>query len=241
MLRRIASALALTFVLSSPAFTFFQREISGGGGSGSGGGGGGGTLSWPIPASSEEEPYRNPDMGPLGVVLSNGEFQITVTDMEVPGRGMPFRLTRTYRSKKDALGSLIGWNWHLEYDEYLHFGQHAFQDANGQTFTVPAIRWTMGNGWRNLWIDFDDGTSGNYVAFSGFYGKIRQITTAPYGWQIRYPDGTVKTFGQSILHPNGTQVYVLTKIEDRNGNVISITFKNGTQSTTKVIDKVQFL
>src|SRR5262245_17493924 len=49
-----------------------------------------------------QEPYRNSDLGPLGVVLSTGEFQMTVTDFEIPGRGFPFRLARTYRSKQDG-------------------------------------------------------------------------------------------------------------------------------------------
>src|SRR4030095_909715 len=55
----------------------------------------------------DQEPYRNSDMGPLGVVLSTGEFQITVTDFEMPGRGFPFRLSRTYRSRKDGERSLF--------------------------------------------------------------------------------------------------------------------------------------
>jgi len=67
----------------------------------------------------EQEPYRNADMGPLGVVLSTGEFQITVTDLEIPGRGIPFRLSRTYRSKRDGQPTALGYNWNMSYDEYL--------------------------------------------------------------------------------------------------------------------------
>src|SRR5215831_17889911 len=70
-----------------------------------------GGAAWPMFSLWDQEPYRNSDMGPLGVVLSTGEFQITVTDMEIPGRGFPFLLTRTYRSRRDGERSLLGYNW----------------------------------------------------------------------------------------------------------------------------------
>src|SRR5438093_13634750 len=60
--------------------------------------GGGGS---PVFSLAEQEPYRNSDMGPLGVVISTGEFQMTVTDSVIPGRGFPFKLTRTYHSKRE--------------------------------------------------------------------------------------------------------------------------------------------
>ncbi len=78
----------------------------------------------PIFSLYHKEPFRNPDKGPLGVVLSTGEFQITVTDMEIPGRGFPFRLSRTYRSRSYDEPGLIGNNWFLNYDEYLTPGTY---------------------------------------------------------------------------------------------------------------------
>ncbi|MCI0655568.1 MAG: hypothetical protein L0170_00660, partial [Acidobacteria bacterium] len=51
--------------------------------------------SGPVFSLRSQEPYRNADKGPLGVVLSTGEFQFTATDFEIPGRGFPFRLSRT--------------------------------------------------------------------------------------------------------------------------------------------------
>jgi hypothetical protein len=55
-------------------------------------------------AVNDLEPFRSPDMGPLEVVLSTGEFQITVTDLEIPGRGFPLKIMRTYRSRRDGEG-----------------------------------------------------------------------------------------------------------------------------------------
>jgi RHS repeat-associated protein len=214
-MRRCTALVAVLVVLSIRyAYPLGQvgREIDGGG---PGTTTGGGHDSFLLPPSlGEEEPFRNADIGPLGVVLSNGEYQTSVTDLEIPGRGIPFRLTRTYRSKRDFEPSFLGWNWQLGFDEYLRWGSSG--DASGAGY--PAIEWRMGNGWRALWVDREfDGT---YEAFSGFFGKIR---VGPQGGlQIRYPDGTIKHFRDSVLRPNGLRVWALSRIEDRNGNILEI-------------------
>src|SRR5437667_264981 len=104
-----------------------------------------------------------------------------------PGRGFPLRLSRTYRSKRDFESSVLGFNWHLGYDEYLTPG--GFVDAS----SVPhsAVEWTMDDGKRDRWVDWDG--NGYYQPFNGFFGKIRWLGSG-LGWQIRYPDGTVTTF-----------------------------------------------
>ncbi|TMQ61250.1 MAG: hypothetical protein E6K78_12990 [Candidatus Eisenbacteria bacterium] len=50
---------------------------------------------------------------------------MTVTDSEIPGRGFPFKLTRTYRSRRDGERSILGYNWQLNYDEYLTPGTYS--------------------------------------------------------------------------------------------------------------------
>jgi hypothetical protein len=62
-------------------------------------------------AATELEPFRSADMAATGIVLSTGEFQTTVTDREIPWRWFPFRLARTYRSRRDGERSVLGWNW----------------------------------------------------------------------------------------------------------------------------------
>ncbi len=171
----------------------------------------------PVISLSEQEPYRNADMSETGVVLSTAGFQITVTDLEIPGRGFPFQLTRTYRSLRDANRSVLGYNWHLNYDEYLVPGT-----CSGGA-VVNAIQWRMGNGWAEIWTNCN-GTG--FKAFSGFFGKLRPL--AGGGYQIRDSHGTVKTFGQLGKIKNDPQttlddiaIWLLTKIEDRNGNIMT--------------------
>jgi len=157
-------------------------------------------------------------MGPLGVVLSTGEFQITVADLEIPGRGFPFRLSRTYRSRRDGERSLLGHNWSLSYDEYLKPG--TYEQTPGQH--CDAVQWTMGNGFSEMWIK---PCGQGWKAFMGFFGRIRElplVNGVKQGYQIRYADGMVKEFARKAVDAEGDDIWLLTRIEDRNGNAITI-------------------
>src|SRR5262245_47078562 len=108
----------------------------------------------------DQEPYRNSDMGPLGVILSTGEFQINVTDLEIPGRGFPFRLARTYRSRKDGEKSVLGHNWTLNLDETLTPGVFTVDGVSH-----PAVQWKLGNGFADVWVSYSGETG--FRAFQG--------------------------------------------------------------------------
>jgi RHS repeat-associated protein len=148
------------------------------------------------------------------VVLSTGEFQLSATDMEIPGRGFPFRLTRTYRSRKDGEKSVLGYNWYLNLDEYLTPGVFT---SDGHTY--PAIQWKLGNGFTDVWVSYPNETG--YRPFQGFFGKLRPLGPGQ-GYQIRYPDGTIKTFGQQALNDDGHLIWMLTRVEDRGGNAMTL-------------------
>ena len=184
-----------------------------------------GTDTSPLFNLADQEPYRSSDMGPLGVVLSTGEFQLTATDLEIPGRGFPFRLERTYRSRRDGARSLLGFNWHLGYDEVLTPGTY----SDGGVI-CQAIEWSMGNGWKDIWVDQCRLGMG-WRAFVGFFGKIRPLP-APGGYQIRAADGMVKTFADESRDASGYRIWLLTRIEDRNGNALVI------QHAGRLIDRI---
>jgi RHS repeat-associated protein len=167
-------------------------------------------------------------MGPLGVILSSGDFQITVTDLAIPGRGMPFHLSRTYRSKRDGEFSVLGYNWQLNYDEYLTVGTWDMRDADGNR--CVALEWTMGNGYKDFWVHHCEPTGTGWQSAVGFFGKIRPMGTG-HGYQIRYPDGTVKTFDQKAQDAASEDIWLLNRIEDRNGNRITIQHAGRTIST----------
>lgn len=68
----------------------------------------------------EEIPPQNPsddsDFEP--VFLHNGEFYTAVTDVTLPGGGLPLQFTRIYRSRSPFLGGL-GYNWTHNFAERL--------------------------------------------------------------------------------------------------------------------------
>jgi RHS repeat-associated protein len=183
----------------------------------------------PAPVSGEDgptftlgdlEPFRNSDTGPLGVVLSTGEFQFTVTDLEIPGRGFPFRLSRTYRSRRDADRSVLGYNWHLSYDEYLTPGTYS---------GVLGVKWTMGNGWSDVYLF---GTSTVVERFlGGVFARVRE-PDPNHGYEMRFPDGIVKFFKRQATLSNGDVVWLMTRIEDRNGNALVLQYTSSNALST---------
>ncbi|MFA5810975.1 MAG: DUF6531 domain-containing protein [bacterium] len=101
----------------------------------------------------ERSPLQNPSKeGALDpVLLHNGEYVQSVTDIVIPGRGLDFRFMRTYRGRSVFLGEL-GWRWTHSYAERLkpwndgsrdgltHIdeeGRKSFFRAQGEAFISP--------------------------------------------------------------------------------------------------------
>src|SRR4030095_11538542 len=141
------------------------------------------------------------------------------------------RRPRASRSRRDAERSLIGHNWHLSFDEYLVPGTWSDQGT-----TCPAIQWRMGSGFADVWVDqcyASDDKSG-WRAFPGFFGKIRALPGG--GYQIRNANGTVKTFAQEGLDDNNNTIWMLTRIEDRNGNAMTIHHTQAQRGIDRITD-----
>ena len=178
---------------------------------GGGGGGGGGTPAlntdpaWTFIKSLDQEPFLNADTGDFGVVLSNGEYVHQVVDLRIPGRGMDFVLTRTYRSRTN-ITTVLGEGWNFSYNERMvHHTSEGF------------VEWIRGDSWSDA---FTWDTTFGWEAFSGFFGYLKQAigVTFPYGAEfgLRYPDGTIHYYADDGC---------LLAIVDRNGNAIEFYYR----------------
>jgi len=79
----------------------------------------------------------------------------------------------------------------------------------------------MGNGYSDVWVEECGAGGAGWKSFVGFFGKILPMGPG-HGYRIRYPDGTVKTFDHSGRNAANEELWMLSRIEDRNGNVITI-------------------
>ncbi|MFQ5719854.1 MAG: DUF6531 domain-containing protein [Acidobacteriota bacterium] len=190
----------------------------------SGGDGNGGTDPAADPVSSfirslDQEPFLNPDVGTFGVSLASGEYISQVTDLSIPGRGIDFTFTRTYRSR-NRNETALGRAWNFNYNERLV--PHWDPDSGDRW-----LEWIRGDSWSAVlrW----DPTRG-YVGFSGFTGLARERVSESWPRAARYamrrPDGMIHYFGADSF---------LAAIVDRNGNTLEF-FRDADGRLSYVLD-----
>lgn len=151
---------------------------------------------------SDQEPYKNASGDPYGVEVSSGEYVQSVTDLEIPWPGIPFRFTRTYRSKIHKVAEM-GANWSHNYMERLRAGG---TDCN-QVQWVRADQWAGTFQWDQS-LGLYKGPTGSHLVMRQLEGVTRYV--------IRLPDGELHHFDQNGL---------LTKITDRFGNTLHLFYK----------------
>lgn len=94
-------------------------------------------------AEDQTSSFNEPEMHPLGVLLSNGEYILNVTDLVIPGRGLDLTFTRTYRNAEKSfrfhskLGSRL--TFHANYQSMGNF--HRWFSPEGLVFgkSVPEV------------------------------------------------------------------------------------------------------
>jgi len=147
------------------------------------------------------------------VSCATGDFWHTVTDLSIPGRGIPLNFTRTYNSIIANQNGPLGYGWTDNYNMFLT------QDSSG-----------------NVGVNEESGTT---VVFSqtapGVYQAPSRVlaTLAPNG------DGTLTFMRQDqekfvFTMPTTTTTGQLVKEVDRNGYATTLGYANGLLST--VID-----
>jgi YD repeat-containing protein len=170
------------------------------------------------------------------VFPNTGESVQSVTDLTIPGRGLDWTFTRTYRSGVQEPGPL-GSNWELNYTRRLWVAtpqnlaeiRHSFADATpGEVVRIDGsnradIYQTSGAGFP---APLDTG----FISPNGFF---TQLTRNPDGsYSERDQSGTVITYAP----PDQTGVAVMTSMADHNGNTLRFQYDDATGHLTRVID-----
>lgn len=145
----------------------------------------------------EKAPAKNPSQkSPLDpVLLHNGEYTQSVTDIVIPGRGIDFRFTRTYRGRSLYLGEL-GWRWTHNFAERLR----PWNDGNSDGLT-----YINEEGLKYFFRKSDNG----FISPHGIYLKLLQREGK--GYELIARDGFT-----TIFDAEGRP----TEKRDRHGNCI---------------------
>jgi len=158
---------------------------------------------------SSDTPGPDTSTGGDPVLLASGEFVLTETDLQVPGRGLSFQWQRTYRSQFNYNGTL-GYNWDHAYNKRLQTRFNQNQDVR------------LCNGFARL-DTYLRKADGSYVSPKGFYDELR-----------RNSDGTYTLRDRHGLKTNFDATGLMRSQVDRNGNTLAFEYTSG--RLTAVID-----
>ncbi len=144
---------------------------------------------------SEQTPQDKATTVGEPINVATGNMFTSQTDILIPSREIPIELSRTYNSQDDFSGS-FGYGWRSNFDITLtgQSGQPVIEADEKGVYTV-----------------YTKNPDGTYKPSSGKYSTL-----------TKNPDGTY-----TILREHGRKLYFdsqgrLTKIEERNGNCITL-------------------
>ncbi len=80
----------------------------------------------------QPEPCNNSGLNPVN--CASGDFWHTFTDFDIPGRGIPLDLSRTFNSLAANSEGIFGYGWSSSYDSHLtvNFGRIGHGDRRGR-------------------------------------------------------------------------------------------------------------
>jgi len=147
--------------------------------------------------------------------LSSGELQAEEIDFAIPGRGLDFAWTRTYRSRAEATTAQgAGWDF--------SFNVSATPQPDGTVVLRP------GNGRADTF--YPNGTNG--WTRDEYFLHLRDVDQDGFPDEVVFPDG-----GKWLLHPPGTAFAgKLAQIVDRNNNAIRCEYDSGAGRLLRVVD-----
>jgi|GEM_PF-3244127 len=136
------------------------------------------------------------------VFIGTGEVYANETDLAIPGRGIDFKWTRSYRSRYSYDGPM-GYGWDHAYNRRLDFPEDPEE----------GIRLMNGDARVDTYEPQFDGT---YISPRGFFNKL--IPNPDGTYTLRERDGF-----KSIFNARGQ----LTAQQDRNGNQLQFRYDDG--------------
>lgn len=153
------------------------------------------------------------------VLLHSGELFLSMTDLVIPSRGMPWVFQRSYRSGGNFAGPL-GHNWEFNYNRRL-------VEVNNRNITrvqeaIPNLTVDVGDVYRMDGYSRADvytrNADGSFTSPNGYYTGLEHMTDGTYlerdalGNKIRY----------AIPNVEGTAP--MTSLSDRNGNTMQFEY-----------------
>ena len=151
----------------------------------------------PVVPGGEGQPNGGEEGGDP-VILYTGEFILTETDLQIPGRGFDFEFKRTYRSQYNFNGPL-GFNWDHNYRERL--------DLPDPGDTNQDILRCSGRSRLDRYVANPDGS---YTSPTRFYDTL-----------TKNPDGTYTIRNRDGFKTNFDDRGFLANMVDRNGNTMT--------------------
>lgn len=143
----------------------------------------------------------------------SGEFMTSETDLHIPGRGMDFAFTRTYRSRIQYNG-VIGCNWDHSYNQRLTI----HDDGD--------VTWYDGEGRGDL---FEKTVSGDYESPRGRFSVLALEDDGRY--RLTHPDGMTLLFESTAQDPSIH--FRLTSVADLSGNALTFHY-DGEDHLTRI-------
>ncbi|HJR35116.1 MAG TPA: DUF6531 domain-containing protein, partial [Gemmatimonadales bacterium] len=135
------------------------------------------------------------------VIPGTGEVVVAAEDLEIPSRGLPFEIGRTWRSGTDYPGTL-GWGWSATWDE------SAWRMQDG------ASTWIMLFDQHGHLLRFEKNAMGQWDSPPGCYAALSE---AGGGFRLELPGGGERRYLGS--GPGEQGLLVLVSEEDRFGNM----------------------
>ena len=160
---------------------------------------------------------ENIGLSGFGVYLHSREVFYTHVDLEIPGRGFPWRLARKYRSRTQHNG-ILGHNWFLEYKRRLVLIREEITPLDDFGFPPAVPRFEKGDVVRVDGLSrvdvYKPNPDGSYRSPRYFYTRLMRLEDGsflerdPHGNKVRYD------------FPDGAGVARMVALSDHHGNTM---------------------